>query len=125
MKIAILTLPLHVNYGGNVQNFALQQTLLKLGHDVVTINCQEAKIGTLRYGLSTAKRLFQQPKSSRRLLFTKKEKEIISLNHKRFICDYIKLTEPVDFTELSLFFKKNKFDAVFAVSYTHLTLPTN
>ena len=46
MKIAILTLPLHVNYGGNVQNFALQQTLLKLGHDVVTINCQEAKIGT-------------------------------------------------------------------------------
>lgn len=31
MKIAILTLPLHVNYGGNVQNFALQQTLLKLG----------------------------------------------------------------------------------------------
>ena len=116
MKIAILTLPLHVNYGGNVQNFALQQTLLKLGHDVVTINCQEAKIGTLRYGLSTAKRLFQQPKSSRRLLFTKKEKEIISLNHKRFICDYIKLTEPVDFTELSLFFKKNKFDAVFVGS---------
>ncbi|WP_111640049.1 polysaccharide pyruvyl transferase family protein [Marinomonas shanghaiensis] len=38
MKIAILTQPLHNNYGGNLQNFALQTTLKKMGHDPVTID---------------------------------------------------------------------------------------
>ena len=32
MKIGILTQPLHYNYGGIIQNWALQQLLLRLGH---------------------------------------------------------------------------------------------
>lgn len=32
MKIGILTQPLHYNYGGIIQNWALQQVLLRLGH---------------------------------------------------------------------------------------------
>ncbi len=32
MKIGILTQPIHYNYGGILQNWALQQILLKLGH---------------------------------------------------------------------------------------------
>ncbi len=38
MKIGILTQPLHDNYGGLLQNYALQQILIKEGHDVKTID---------------------------------------------------------------------------------------
>lgn len=38
MKIGILTQRLRVNYGGILQNFALQQVLMSLGYDVETIN---------------------------------------------------------------------------------------
>lgn len=38
MKIAILTQPLQTNYGGILQNFALQEVLKKEGHVPVTIN---------------------------------------------------------------------------------------
>lgn len=40
MKIGILTLPLHTNYGGILQAYALQTTLERLGHEVhvITLN---------------------------------------------------------------------------------------
>ena len=38
MKIGILTLPLHNNYGGLIQAFALQKVLEKKGHSVYIIN---------------------------------------------------------------------------------------
>lgn len=38
MKIGILTLPLGNNYGGVLQNYALQQVLRRLGHEPITIN---------------------------------------------------------------------------------------
>lgn len=38
MKIGILTQPLDINYGGLLQNYALQQVLSRLGHEVYTIN---------------------------------------------------------------------------------------
>ena len=38
MKVAILTLRLHKNYGGILQNYALNKVLTGLGHDVKTIN---------------------------------------------------------------------------------------
>lgn len=38
MKIGIITQPLRINYGGLLQNYALQQVLLKQGHDVYTID---------------------------------------------------------------------------------------
>lgn len=38
MKIGIVTQPLKANYGGILQNWALQQTLIKMGHEPVTID---------------------------------------------------------------------------------------
>ena len=38
MKIAILTLPFHVNYGGVLQAYALQTVLQRMGHEVVVID---------------------------------------------------------------------------------------
>ena len=36
MKIGILTQLLHANYGDLLQNYALQQVLLRAGHEVET-----------------------------------------------------------------------------------------
>ena len=37
MKIGIITLPFNINYGGILQNFALQKVLKEMGHQVSTI----------------------------------------------------------------------------------------
>lgn len=38
MRVGILTLPLHTNYGGILQAYALQTALQRLGHDVCIVN---------------------------------------------------------------------------------------
>lgn len=38
MKIGIITQPLQNNYGGLLQNYALQQILKRMGHEVITID---------------------------------------------------------------------------------------
>lgn len=38
MKIGILTLPLHTNYGGILQAYALQTVLERMGHEVIVLN---------------------------------------------------------------------------------------
>lgn len=38
MKIGIITLPFHTNYGGILQAFALQKVLMEMGHDVFVID---------------------------------------------------------------------------------------
>jgi hypothetical protein len=43
MKIGILTQPLQNNYGGLLQNYALQKVLRGLGHEVYTINLTSKK----------------------------------------------------------------------------------
>lgn len=44
MKIGILTHPLHNNYGGLLQAYALKETLLSLGHETVIINRRSNKV---------------------------------------------------------------------------------
>ena len=43
MKIGILTLPLHTNYGGILQAYALQTVLERMGHDVKVIDYDSMK----------------------------------------------------------------------------------
>ena len=38
MKLGTLTQPLQPNYGALLQNYALQQVLIRVGHDVETID---------------------------------------------------------------------------------------
>ena len=38
MRIDLYTLPLHINYGGILQNYALQTLLERRGHTVTTLN---------------------------------------------------------------------------------------
>lgn len=51
MKIAILTLPLYSNYGGIMQNYALQTILKRMGHHVYTIDCPQIYKNKLWYNL--------------------------------------------------------------------------
>lgn len=56
MKIGILTQPLQANYGGLIQNYALQQVLKRLGHEPKTIDFV-VRVSFTRYLLSTCKQL--------------------------------------------------------------------
>ena len=52
MNIGIVTHSLESNYGGILQNYALQQALMSLGHSPITINCHSRDIvKVLRYNL--------------------------------------------------------------------------
>lgn len=57
-KIAILTLPLSLNYGGDLQAYALQQVLLKLGYEVCVLNFKDKETLNYRQVLSKIKRAF-------------------------------------------------------------------
>lgn len=60
MRIGILTLPLHVNYGGILQAYALQTVLERMGHEVVVINRpQEGKPAFVRSLVYYVRRLFR------------------------------------------------------------------
>ena len=41
MRVGIVTQPLEMNYGGILQNWALQQVLKRLGHDPITIDAYQ------------------------------------------------------------------------------------
>lgn len=95
MKIGILTQPLQNNYGGLLQNYALQQVLLRAGHDVVTIDqgvpSIKRSIKEKMYGwiLATLKPdKYSRPK----YLPTDKEQDIIRKNTNAFINKYINHT---------------------------------
>ncbi|MCM1373073.1 MAG: polysaccharide pyruvyl transferase family protein [Bacteroides sp.] len=62
MKIAILTLPLHGNYGGIIQNYALQTILKQMGHEAVTLNVQNTPFGR-KHDMPLLKWLFSFRKS--------------------------------------------------------------
>ena len=77
MKIAILTQPLRANYGGVLQNYALQQILIKLGHEPITIEKDPyLHISKLKLFLELPKRIFTK-------CILKKRKYIF--NEKHFI----------------------------------------
>ena len=62
MNIGILTLPLHINYGGILQAFALQTVLERMGHKahIISISPRPKKglIGIIRRTLKPVKTLF-------------------------------------------------------------------
>lgn len=102
MNIGILTQPLGNNYGGLLQNYALQETLKRLGHNPITID-QYVHHKTLCWILiSTAKCLL---KNICRLLLGRKLQTIPYVICKRqsvvakpmedFIANYIKRTPKV------------------------------
>jgi len=95
MKIGILTQPLLNNYGGLLQNFALQKVLMELGHEVLTININYSEVGYIRRFASILKRSLLKTFKKNiaiRVYPTNNENEIIAQNTKSFIKKNIKTT---------------------------------
>lgn len=110
MKIGILTQPLHNNYGGLLQAYALQHFLLKQGHNVFTIDFndekeQQIKINQLiRDGIK--KYILKRPSP-----LTKKEKLRISQHTSHFIAEYIRKTQYISDLDEFSYLKQYQFDA--------------
>lgn len=100
MKIGILTQPLQSNYGGLLQNYALQQVLLRAGHEVETIDwfypvykSWRMMIFKIKYAI--LKVLFPEKYPKLRYEPTEEERKVIQRNTNHFISTYIKHTEKV------------------------------
>jgi len=112
MKIAILTQPLHNNYGGLLQAYALQKVLRGMGHDVWTVDIQfkRSLTGRLKGLIGRVIRRFilqqhiqAQPNEN--------EKKIIAQHTSRFVKENIKTTERISSVRQIHQLKKSGFDA--------------
>ena len=115
MKIGILTQPLHSNYGGLLQNYALQQTLVRAGHEVETIDWGGGSglHETLyRIKIRVLHTLFPNKYPQLKYRPNKKERAIIQRNTNHFINTYINHTEAMhSYEEFVKQASKGKYDA--------------
>jgi len=92
MKIAIVTQPLHTNYGGILQNFALQTVLKKMGHEVYTV--QTDRYSYMGYGVRSMKHLLKRTLRRPSVApLPPTHVAIIRLNTNKFIRRHITLTK--------------------------------
>lgn len=118
MKIGILTHPLMLNYGGILQNYALQTALLGMGHKVFTINRQYdfSYPLSLHFIANYVKRLsgnFFKHRITRwdpNIAYTNAEYRHASININRFIERNIIRTRPVYDNDLSSIDDEYEFD---------------
>lgn len=119
MKIAILTQPLHTNYGGNLQNFALQKVITDMGHEPVTIDRHHTVKLRTKLKLGYFKNLLMHflkgtPKPLWKSYFSsKKEQAFLRQDITAFIDAYITKT-PRLYSDKAVqaIFKENNFEAV-------------
>lgn len=99
MKIGILTLPLHTNYGGLLQAYALQTVLESMGHKVVVFDTPNKKeITDWSYPLTIAKRCVRKllRRGGTKIFYERwfnKTYPIISRHTQEFVTKYINRLE--------------------------------
>lgn len=94
MKIGILTLPFGKNYGGMLQTYALQQALMKMGHECTTINLRPVhEKPTLTNKLK--KNHLLRKLLGKRFAFDAKEEALIQQYTNLFIKQHIRTTSLV------------------------------
>lgn len=117
MKIGILTQPLHNNYGGLLQNYALQQVLKGMGHEVETIDWYHVKPGVVKEFLLHARELLlnyvHKTSTPHSYQLSGKEEAIIGQNTRCFVDSYLKVSAEKsykhrDFEKIET---KNRYDA--------------
>lgn len=114
MRIGILTLPLHTNYGGILQAYALQTILERMGHEVVVFDTPNKAFRPplWKRPLCYAKRaiLKHQGKIERIFLerYADKVQPIIAQRIQPFIDKYINRLEVYTFSKL----KSQDYDAI-------------
>ena len=109
-KIAILTQPLGMNYGGIIQNFALQKVLEKNGLHAITINRLAHR--ELPFITSIKVELVYLLKKINGIPYTNRVRKIVLENNLRFIRKNINMTEKLDSdSKLEAHFKSNEYGA--------------
>lgn len=118
MRVAILTLPLHFNYGGILQAYALQTILERLGHEAFIIEKEQKplKINLWKKPFIYIKRLIKKTINYKTSIFLEKKLNyelfhnlpIIQQNTDKFISNHIKRKFYNDFNEI----KENEYDAI-------------
>ena len=114
MKIGILTLPLHTNYGGILQAYALQTVLERMGHDVVVFDTSKRiSMPMWKYPFAFVKRCIRKyvVRKPTRIFYEKWYNEtysILSQHTQRFINKYINRLEIASFSSL----QKDDFDVL-------------
>lgn len=98
MRIGILTLPLHTNYGGILQAYALQTVLERMGHQVEVLQKKTSRHKTVLMPLVYCKRLARKilrDRTSEIFIEKRKKREqpIIRQHTDKFIKEYINLRE--------------------------------
>lgn len=114
MKIGIITLPLHINYGGILQAYALQTYLERRGHEVKVIDYngdQSLRLSIKNMPLVYAKRIFRKLIGDPIPVFLEqklnRERALVRQNTDKFIKRYIHRHLITDFSQI----KAGDFDA--------------
>lgn len=113
-KIAILTQPLGTNYGGLLQNYALQQILIKLGYIPITIDRVKASrpwmINFLAY---LRNETINRVNGKYISVFSKRDRNLVFRNLFDFVNKNITKSKKIESTkDLKKFFNKQNFYAV-------------
>lgn len=110
MKIGILTLPLHTNYGGILQAYALQTVLKRMGHEVVIIDepIRQLKSSNKRIFKRVVKKILGRTTTIFWEKYSFENYPIVSQNINKFINQY--LSRIVVNSPLEL--KETDFDAI-------------
>ena len=115
MKIAILTQPLHNNYGGLLQAYALQHYLGTLGHDAITVDFTTQRKPRLWGIKSITLKAFQkyilQNSIASILPPSDKYKRMVGQHTKRFAAKNIRTTQPIYSLKEFSYIKQYQFDA--------------
>lgn len=127
MKIAILTLPLHTNYGGILQCYALQTVLEGMGHQVTVLNrrwpepnaqqrvvrriASLAKCIVKKYLMGRKDIALMSPWAENYTIYKAEQRKLIEI--KRFVKEYIHLTKPLRSSdELREYVEANEVDCI-------------
>lgn len=114
MKIGILTLPLHTNYGGILQAYALQTVLERMGHEVHVIEKKKKplRLPTYKILLCYGKRIAMNLLGHKTLVFYERkynrEQPVVRQNTDKFIHKYVHLVQYDDFSDI----KESEYDAI-------------
>ncbi len=115
MKIAILTQPLHNNYGGSLQAFALQHYLKSQNHNVLTVdfslNSKPRFFGIKSIiGKCIRKYILRRPLKSV-FPITEEQKNAIGQHTNRFNAEHIRKTQKISSIAEFSYIKQYNFDA--------------
>lgn len=114
MKVCILTQPLHKNYGGLLQAYALQKVLIDAGHEVYTADIPFKKpkmFGVPSIAKACVKRYLLQKSVPRLTPISEKEKAYIQSETDKFIANHLILTEKIESVSYIKQLDKYKFNA--------------